>query len=70
MAVRAGTPEDILVKIEHAVIALARDPSVRERLAGIGAELVASPSADFAAFLAQERARWSKVIADAGIRIE
>ena len=70
VAVRAGTPDEILAKIEHATIALTRDQSVRERLTAIGAEVVGSNSAEFSRFLAQERARWGKVIADAGIRIE
>ena len=70
VAVRAGTPDEILAKIEHAAIALSQDSSVRERLAAIGAEVVGSNSAEFSRFLAQERARWGKVIAHARIRIE
>ena len=70
LAVRAGTPAEILAKIEHATIALARESSVRERLAAIGAEVVGSNSAEFSRFLVQERDRWGKVIADARIRIE
>ena len=70
VAVRAGTPDVIFGKIEHATIALSQEPSVGERLAAVGAEVVGSNSTEFARFLAQERARWRKVIVNAGIRIE
>lgn len=70
VAVRAGTPDEVLKKIEHATIALAQDPSVKTRLAGIGAEAVGSNSSDFRQFIANERSRWGKIITDLGIRIE
>ena len=70
VAVRAGTPDETVGKIEHATIALSQEPSVRERLAAIGAEAVGSDSAEFSRFLSKERARWGKVIASAGISIE
>ena len=70
VAVRAGTPNDVLKKIENAVIGLVQDPSVKTRLAGIGAEVVGSNSSDFRHFISRERSRWGKVITDLGIRIE
>jgi tripartite-type tricarboxylate transporter receptor subunit TctC len=70
VAVRAGTPDDVLKKIEHAAIALALDPSVKTRFAGIGAEVVGSNSRDFRQFIANERSRWGKLITDLGVRIE
>ena len=70
VGVRAGTPAEIAAKIESDVVALSQEPTVKERLTGIAAETVGSTSADFAAFLRQERILWGKVIKELGIRIE
>ena len=43
---------------------------VREFAAKIGATAVGSSPAQFDTFLKSERARWKKVIADAGIKAE
>lgn len=70
IAVRAGTPNEIVSRIEAATIAIARDPTVKERLAAIAAEPVGSTAVEFTSFIAKERARWGKAITDLGIRIE
>jgi tripartite-type tricarboxylate transporter receptor subunit TctC len=70
VVVRAGTPPDVVSKIEAAVVALAKDPSVKERLAGVSAEAVGSNSVEFTQFLASERSRWGALIMELGIRIE
>src|SRR5262245_20889410 len=70
VGVRAGTPPQIVAKIEDDVVTLSRDPSVRERLAKLVTEAVGSSSAEFTRFLAQERHRWGSLIKEVGIRIE
>jgi tripartite-type tricarboxylate transporter receptor subunit TctC len=70
IVVRAGTPADIVARIETAVVALAREPAVKERLAGVSAEAVGSSADDFTQFLASERSRWGRLITELGIRIE
>lgn len=70
VVVRAGTPSDVAARIETAVVALAKEPSVKERLAGVSAEAVGSSADDFGRFLASERDRWGRLIAELGIRVE
>jgi tripartite-type tricarboxylate transporter receptor subunit TctC len=70
VGVRAGTPPEIVGKIEKDLVALSKEPSVRERLAKLVTETVGSSSAEFAQFLAQERFRWGNLIKELGIRIE
>ena len=70
VVVRAGTPADIVARIESDVVALATDPAVKERLAGVVAEVAGTSSAEFGESLKQERARWGKVIKELAIRIE
>jgi tripartite-type tricarboxylate transporter receptor subunit TctC len=70
VVVRAGTPPDVVAKIETAVVALAQEPAAKERLAGVSAEAVGSSAEDFTQFLASERSRWGQLITELGIRIE
>jgi tripartite-type tricarboxylate transporter receptor subunit TctC len=52
------------------VVALAQEPTAKERLAGVSAEAVGSSTKDFTQFLASERSRWGQLITELGIRIE
>jgi tripartite-type tricarboxylate transporter receptor subunit TctC len=70
VGIRAGTPSDIVSKIEKDVIALTTEPAVRERLSNLVAETVGSTSAEFTRFLVTERERWRKIIKELSIRIE
>ncbi len=70
VAVRAGTPADIVKKIEADAMAVARDPAVKEKLAGISAVLVGSSSAEFTSFIVAERKRWGQLIAELKIKME
>ena len=66
----AGTPPDIVVRLQAEVGKALRLPEVRERLAALGAEPVGSTPQEFGAFVRAEHARWSKVIREKGIRSE
>jgi tripartite-type tricarboxylate transporter receptor subunit TctC len=66
----AGTPSPIVEKLGAAAARAAQTPQYREFAAKIGATAVGSSPAEFDTFLKSERARWKKVIADAGIRME
>lgn len=70
MLVPAGTPPAI-VKLLHADVAkILSQPEMREKLAGLGFETVASSPDEFAAQIRIEVAKWSKVIKDAGIKVD
>ena len=66
----AGTPKEIVEKLGAAAARAAQTPQYREFAAKFGATAVGSSPAEFDTFLKSERARWKKVIADAGIRVE
>ena len=57
-----GLPADIKAKLHEAIVAGLNDPAVKERLLGLGFEIVANTPAQFTAFQASEFARWKKVI--------
>src|SRR5438874_149565 len=66
----AGTPPEIVVRLQAEVGKALRLPEVRERLAALGAEPVGSTPQEFGAFVRAENARWSRVIREKGIRSE
>jgi len=65
--VPAGVPAPIAARIEAAIKAVATDPKVRQRFEAEGFAVVALPSGEFAALLAKEVTKWTKVAADRGI---
>jgi len=72
----AATPAAIVARLGAATDTVARDPSVRARLAELGADLPGltpdggTTPAAFAAFLASERTRWAAVVQRSGARVE
>ena len=47
-----------------------RTAEVRERLAGLGVDIVGSTPEEFAAFVKTEIGKWGKVVKDSGARID
>jgi tripartite-type tricarboxylate transporter receptor subunit TctC len=66
----AGTPKAITDRLEAEVRAILREPETVEKLMKVGVTPVGSTSAEFAAHIASETARWKDVAARANIRIE
>jgi tripartite-type tricarboxylate transporter receptor subunit TctC len=66
----AGTPKDVVTKIQREIARISTQPDIKERLSQLGAEPVASSPDDFAAFTKSEMAKYAKVVKDAGIRPE
>lgn len=63
----AGTPHDIIDKLQNEIAARLLAPETRESLSSQGAEPVASTPEQFAAFIRSEMAKWSAVIKRAGL---
>jgi tripartite-type tricarboxylate transporter receptor subunit TctC len=67
----AGTPNDIVMKLDNEVIRIFNDPAFRSRFLDPQMfESMAGPPDQFAAFIKTERAKWAKVIHDAHIQVE
>src|SRR5665213_2906363 len=64
----AGTPPDIIRRLNAAFGKALNDPAVAEKIRGLGAEPAPSSPDDFAKFIRSESVKWSKLIADAGIK--
>lgn len=68
--VRAGTPPDLVARLNAEAVRALAAPDVRERLVATGATVVGDTPAEFAAFVKAEHERWGEVIRRAGIRAD
>ena len=67
----ANTPEDVIQRINRAVVAVVENPQVREQLIRMNVEPApAQSAAQFRTFVASEYERWGKIIRGANIRAE
>ena len=70
LLVPAGTPREIVVKLNTAVVKSLSQPDTKEKLASEGAEIVANSPAQFHDFLRKEAAKWANVIDAAKLKLE
>jgi tripartite-type tricarboxylate transporter receptor subunit TctC len=70
IAAPAGTPAPIVERLNREINAALGRPAFRDKLAGQGADPAPGSPADFAAVIERDRARWTKVIRDGGIRAD
>lgn len=70
VATLKGVPTEVKAKLEAAFVAAAQQPDVRHKFDELGFETVGSSSADFAAYLATELARWKQVVTAAKITVD
>ena len=70
MVAPAATPPAIVAALNRIATEAMRDPTVKQKLASQGAELVGYTPDHFRGFITDEIAKWAKVIRDAGIATE
>jgi len=66
----AGTPRDIVQKLNADINKAMQVPEVRARLEGVGTQLKEQSAAEFEAYMKAEIAKYAKLIKDTGVRIE
>ena len=66
----AGTPHNIVDRLQTEIAGALAQPDVREKLAAQGAEPIGNTPAEFAAMITVETAKWGKIVKDANIRVE
>jgi tripartite-type tricarboxylate transporter receptor subunit TctC len=65
----SGTPKDIIETLNKAIVDALRDPSVADRLDGIGLTVIADKPDEFGAFIARESARMESIVTRAKAKI-
>lgn len=68
LAAPAGTPDEIIQKLNGAVNEVLLMPRIRDRLIASGTRPIGGTSAQFQAFVENQVATWKKVMADAGVQ--
>ena len=66
----AGTPRDVVARLNAEVLKILAMPDVRERFLAQGVEPLGSTPDEFAAHIRAQMDKWAKVVKDAGIKAE
>jgi len=66
----AGTPQPIVDRLSAAFATVLKDPQLRARLEGIGAEVIGSTPAELDAFRRAEIDKWSKLAKERGLSLD
>ena len=66
----AATPRDIIVKLNDALRDALSVPETRARLAALGADVKIGTPEDLGKMLSDERAKWTKVVKQANLKME
>jgi tripartite-type tricarboxylate transporter receptor subunit TctC len=70
VAAPRSTPAEIVDKLNKEINAALAEPSIKARLASLGATPLTGSPADFGKFITSEAERWGKVVRTAGIKAE
>jgi tripartite-type tricarboxylate transporter receptor subunit TctC len=70
LAVPAGTPKDIVARLNTEYAKAIADPAVHQKLVDAGVEPVSSTPEQMAAYVKSETAKWAQVIKQADIKVE
>ena len=66
----AGTPREIIARLNQSIARILKLPDVQERLRAIGAEPTHSTPEGFARVVARDVAKWSKVVKAGNIKVD
>jgi len=66
----AGTPKEIVARLYGEVSRSLSQPEVREKLLGVGLEVVGSTPESFTDYARAEMNRWAKLVRESGVKVE
>ena len=66
----AGTPREIIAKLNAETVKSLNDPAVKPKLAALGAETTTLSADETAAFIRREIEKYAKVVKASGLRVE
>lgn len=65
----AGTPADVVARLNEVATAAVRTPAFSDRMLEIGFEIIPGPASDITAMVQRDTAMWKPIIEGAGIKI-
>jgi tripartite-type tricarboxylate transporter receptor subunit TctC len=66
----AGTPAEVVSRLNNELVQMVTVPSVKEKITGLGLEIVGNSSAEYAAFLKEENVKWGNMVKSLGLKAE
>ena len=63
-------PPEIVAKLNAAVNAVLANPKIKDRFHDLGGEVMPMSPAEFGKLVADETAKWAKVVKSAGLKVE
>ena len=66
----AGISRDIVMRLNTEIAKILRMPDIRERFAGLGADVLGGSADGFATFQRGEVAKWTKIVKASGAKVE
>jgi tripartite-type tricarboxylate transporter receptor subunit TctC len=66
----AGTPADIVQKLNAAIVRAASDPDVKQRFEAVAFDVTAAPLAETSAYVKTEVAKWARVVKETGASVD
>ena len=66
----AGTPREIVDKLNAATQKVISQAAVREKFAGIGAEATGGTPEQFSAYIRDDLSKWTRIVKDANVKVD
>jgi tripartite-type tricarboxylate transporter receptor subunit TctC len=66
----AGTPREVVARLNAEILKVLRQPDVRERFQSMGIEIAGDTPEQFAAFMRAETVKWAKVVKESGAKVD
>ena len=66
----AGTPADVLQKLNSAIVRIANDAELKKRLESLAFEVTAAPLRETSDYVRTEVAKWAKVVRETGAKVD
>jgi tripartite-type tricarboxylate transporter receptor subunit TctC len=64
----AGTPPEVVITLNAAIVATLRDPAIRDGIRAAGAEPMPGSPMEFGKFIRSEYEKWARMVAQSGVR--
>jgi tripartite-type tricarboxylate transporter receptor subunit TctC len=66
----AGTPREIVMKLNQEILRVLKTPEFRERLVADAIEPIGTPPEQFGVYIRSELVKWSKVVKEAQVKVD
>jgi tripartite-type tricarboxylate transporter receptor subunit TctC len=66
----AGTPPEVVDKLNAATQKVIAQAAMKEKLAGLGADAVGGSAEQFATYIRDDLSKWTRIVKDANVKVE